>query len=76
MPPIHKSKGDITMKIKETTANEIMDSMAKAIVEAQCREGMTVIDILKEVDTMENIARSCFQSFCALANITEVIEGE
>lgn len=63
------------MKIKETTANAIMDSMAKAIIEAQSNEGISPLEMLLTVDKMQSTVSAQFEAFCASVNITEVIEG-
>lgn len=63
------------MKIKETTAKAIMDSMVHAIVEAQSNEGMSPLEMVLVVEQTEATVRTHFEAFCASANITEVIEG-
>ena len=62
------------MKIKQSTANELMDRIAATMVAGYCNEGKEAIDIDKEY--LENVTREAFYVVCEIIGIDGVIEGE
>ena len=62
------------MKIKQSTANELMDRIAATMVEGYCNEEKEAIVIDKEY--LENVTREAFCTVCEIIGIDEVIEGE
>lgn len=63
------------MKIKQSTANELMDRIAATMVAGYCNEneGKEEFEIDKEY--LENVTREAFCVVCEIIGIDEVIEG-
>ena len=61
------------MKIKQSTANNLMDTIATTMVAGHCNEGKDEIEIDKEY--FENVTREAFCEVCKIIGIDEIIEG-
>ena len=61
------------MKIKQSTADNIMDEIAKMQVEAFCLTGEEEISV--NIAKLEKRTRKAFVKICKICNITEVEEG-
>ena len=61
------------MKIKQSTANELMDSIAATMVAGYCNEGKDEIEIDKEY--FENVTREAFCVVCEIIGIDKIVEG-
>ena len=62
------------MKIKQSTANELMDAMVATYVGALCNEHDDDFAVSKE--EIERVVRGAFERFCLYIGINEVAEGE
>ena len=64
--------------ITQSTANRLMDEMAKAVCEDLVSEGKVNPDSItvSDVDWIQGIAREEFMNFCASAGITTIKAGE
>ena len=62
------------MKIKQSTAKELIGRIAATMVAGYCNEGKEAIDIDKEY--LENVTREAFCVVCEIIGIDKVIEGE
>lgn len=61
------------MKIKQSTANELMDTIATTMIEGYCNEGKEEINISKEY--VEKVTREAFCAVCEIIGIDKVAEG-
>lgn len=61
------------MKIKQSTANELMNMIATTMIDGYCNEGKDEIEIDKEY--LENVTREAFCEVCKIIGIDEIIEG-
>ena len=62
------------MKIKQSTANELMDRIMATMVAGYCNEGKEEFEI--DIEYLEGVTREAFCEVCKIIGIDEVVEGE
>jgi hypothetical protein len=63
------------MKIKQSTANELMDRIAATMVAGYCNENKGKEEFEIDKEYLENVTREAFYVVCEIIGIDEVVEG-